>query len=352
MKVRQDLLPVLILFFVVTISTLGFSVTFNSCGGGSSTTNMVTAPDSQASLLGLSISAGALAPLFSGVTTTYTVDVSSGVTSLTVTPTAASANASIQVNGAAVASGASSAALPLAFGNTAITVVVTAQNGAVKTYSLTVTRHAALSTNAGLAGLAVSQGSLSPVFSGATLTYSDSVSYGVDAIAVTPTVAGARATLMVNGAPLASGIASGLIGLPVGNTAIAIRVTAEDLVTVLTYTVTVTRSVSVCGDGYIDGAAGEECDNGVANTNSGSCLTNCKLAKCGDGHVQTGVEQCDTGGVDTATCNGASCTNAVCGDGRVNFAAGEQCDFGASNGAAGGCCSATCQINTSFAHCP
>ena len=345
--IRKDLMPALVLFLVVTVSAIGFSVAFNGCG--SSTTNVVTAPDSQASLLGLSISAGTLSPLFSGVTTTYTVDVANGVASLTVTPTSASANATLKVNGVAVASGASSAALPLAFGDTAITILVTAQNGAVKTYSLIVTRHVALSTNATLASLIATDGVLSPVFSSSTLTYTDSVSYDVDSIAVTPTAA-AGATITVNGAPLASGILSELYGLTVGDTFITIKVTAADLVTVQTYTVTVTRSPAACGDGIIE--AGEECDNGALNSNTGSCLTTCKLAKCGDGHVHFLVEQCDTGGVDTATCNGATCTNAICGDGIVNLAAGEQCDFGGANGQLGGCCSATCQINTSFSHCP
>lgn len=230
----------------------------------------------------------------------------------------------------------------------------------------------------------------------------------------------------MNGAPLASGASLGLFGLPVGSTAIAVKVTAEDLVSALTYTVTVTRSASSCGDGYVDVAAGEECDSGAGNSDSGNCLTTCKLAKCGDGHIHLGVEQCDNGtiadsaacngatctvaacgdgivniaageqcdaggtsdsstrnmsvsagvkrckaaycgdgytnisvgeqcdtsGVDTATCNGLTCKTTACGDGIVNLAAGEQCDFGVLNGVAGGCCSATCQINASFTRCP
>jgi hypothetical protein len=352
-KIRQDLLPVLALFIVVTLSAIGFSATFNGCGSDKTTTNTVIAPDSQASLLGLSLSAGTLAPVFSGVTSTYTVDVSNGVTSMIVTPTASSANASIQVNGAAVTSGASSAALPLAVGNTAITVQVTAQDGAVRTYSITVTRHVALSTNATLAGLTVSTGTLAPVFSGSTLTYSDIVPYSVETITVTPTVAGANATVEVNGMAQASGTASGLFGLPVGNTALRIIVTAEDLVSVLTYTVTVTRSPALCGDGVIHAGAGEECDDGIANSDTGACLASCKIARCGDSYIHFGVESCDIGSsVDTPGCNGAICTVAVCGDGYVNQAAGEQCDFGASNGAAGGCCSSICLINASFAHCP
>ncbi|HEX3760098.1 MAG TPA: hypothetical protein VHW23_15385 [Kofleriaceae bacterium] len=47
------------------------------------------------------------------------------------------------------------------------------------------------------------------------------------------------------------------------------------------------------------------------------------LPSCGDGVVQPG-EDCDTSG-ESATCN-EDCTTAMCGDGVINAAAGEQCD--------------------------
>ena len=47
---------------------------------------------------------------------------------------------------------------------------------------------------------------------------------------------------------------------------------------------------------------------------------------CGDGVVDAAAgEQCDEGGIDTATCN-SNCTVPVCGDGHVNRAAGELCE--------------------------
>ena len=50
---------------------------------------------------------------------------------------------------------------------------------------------------------------------------------------------------------------------------------------------------------------------------------------CGDAMLDMpNGEQCDSGGVDTATCNGANCQAPRCGDGYVNFAAGEQCETG------------------------
>jgi cysteine-rich repeat protein len=47
----------------------------------------------------------------------------------------------------------------------------------------------------------------------------------------------------------------------------------------------------VCGNGTVD--PGEECDLGAGKNTTTSACPNCKHAKCGDGFVETGVEQCD-----------------------------------------------------------
>jgi gliding motility-associated-like protein len=99
-----------------------------------------------ADLSSLTMSAGTLAPAFDAGTITYTASVSSAVSSITVTPVLADANASIavQVNGAGfttVTSGTASSSLALSGGNNTIQVKVTAQDGTTtKIYSITVTR--------------------------------------------------------------------------------------------------------------------------------------------------------------------------------------------------------------------
>ncbi len=205
------------------------------------------APSGNADLGGLTVSQGTLTPVFSSGTTSYTDSVANSVTSMTVTPTAAEENASITVNGSAVASGSPSQAINLGVGDNTITIVVTSQDGTTtRTYSVTVNR--APSSNADLAGLTVSQGTLTPVFSSGTTSYTDSVANSVTSMTATPTVAEANATITVNGSPVASGSASQTINLGVGNNTITIVVTAQDGTTTRTYTVTVNRAASSNAD--------------------------------------------------------------------------------------------------------
>ena len=70
-----------------------------------------------------------------------------------------------------------------------------------------------------------------------------------------------------------------------------------------------------CGNGLLD--PGEQCDDNN-NVNTDSC-NNCQNARCGDGVVRIGVEECDGG----ANCS-ANCTIQICGNGIID--PGEQCD--------------------------
>ena len=101
-----------------------------------------------------------------------------------------------------------------------------------------------ISTNAKLANLTLSDGTLSPDFAPATDSYEASVPNSVTSITVTPTVQDPTATASVNGVAVASGNASAPIALNVGSNVITTIVTAEDGSTTMTYTVTVTRAPS------------------------------------------------------------------------------------------------------------
>jgi len=99
-----------------------------------------------ANLAGLSLDSGALSPAFASGTTSYTAGVPNATAGLVVTPTVADITATVAVNSVSVTSGNPSGLLSLVVGNNVITVTVTAQDGATKTYTITVTRAAIAAT--------------------------------------------------------------------------------------------------------------------------------------------------------------------------------------------------------------
>ncbi|WP_439541629.1 cadherin-like beta sandwich domain-containing protein [Hyphomicrobium sp.] len=194
-----------------------------------------------ADLSNLSLSQGSLSPTFSASTTAYTASVASSVTSITVAATLVEPNATITVNGNLVTSGNPSGAIALNAGDNTITVVVTAQDGTTtKTFTVTVNR--ALSANADLSSLSLSQGSLSPAFRSGTTSYTASVANSVTSFTIKPMVDDAGATVTVNGSSVASGSPSGPISLNVGANTIPIVVTASDHTTTKTYSIVITRA--------------------------------------------------------------------------------------------------------------
>lgn len=98
------------------------------------------------------------------------------------------------------------------------------------------------SNNADLAGLALSTGTLAPVFTAGSTGYSVRVPNGTLSMTVTPTAADGGAAIWVNGVRVASGAASGPLNLAVGSNTVTVRVIAQDGTTVKTYVLTVTRA--------------------------------------------------------------------------------------------------------------
>ena len=159
-----------------------------------------------------------------------------GTAALTVTATLADANATLTVNGAALASGTTSAPIPLAPGNKTLTLVVTAQDGSAQTYVVTVRDDATLS------GLALSAGTLSPAFATDITSYDNYVPTATTAVTVTPSAADASAAISVNGAPVVSGGTSDPLSLAMGANTLNVVVSAVDGTT-LTYRISVIRQV-------------------------------------------------------------------------------------------------------------
>ncbi|HVU22635.1 MAG TPA: cadherin-like beta sandwich domain-containing protein [Opitutus sp.] len=94
-------------------------------------------------------------------------------------------------------------------------------------------------TDAKLTNLVLSTGTLSPAFASAKADYTATVSNATASVTVTPTASSSVAKVRVAGTAVTAGTAS---ALAVGANAIKVRVAAQDGVTIINYTVTVTRS--------------------------------------------------------------------------------------------------------------
>ena len=96
---------------------------------------------------------------------------------------------------------------------------------------------------------------------------------------------------------------------------------------------------ATCGNGMME--FGEACDDGNMS-NTDDCLNTCVAARCGDGNVHAGVEECDNGPANSDTLANAcrtTCKLPKCGDG-VKDSPTEECDDG--NNVSNDGCSATC----------
>jgi cysteine-rich repeat protein len=102
----------------------------------------------------------------------------------------------------------------------------------------------------------------------------------------------------------------------------------------------------LCGNGILDTAVGEVCDDGNRVDGDG-CDSNCKPTGCGNGIVTAG-EGCDDGNhVDCDGCR-ADCSRPdnICGDGHLDADCGEVCDDGNREGCDG--CTADCSRIDNF----
>lgn len=228
---------------LLAVGSRSYTLQITAADGSTKTYSvMVTrAASNVADLHNLALSSGTLSPVFNSATTHYTVHVGNDVSGLIVVPTLSDNQATLTVNGSSVASGESSALLPLAVGSNTLVLKVTAQDGKVKNYTLMVTR--AASSNATISSLSLSSGILSPAFHPGTINYTSSVKKDVSGLTVTTILSEDSSTVTVNGIPVVSGSASTLLPLTMGNNTITLEVSAADGTT-QTYTVTVTREAS------------------------------------------------------------------------------------------------------------
>lgn len=191
-----------------------------------------------ADLSNLTLSAGTLSPAFGAATTAYTSSVLNHISAINVTPTLTDSKSTVKVNNQVVASG-NSISVPLAVGNNTVAIGVTAENGTIKTYIVTVKR--ANSPNANITAYAVNPGQETIAFDNVRNAYTASVASNIAETAITLTLSDANATLKINGISAVSGQPSN-VNLSYGENQIDAVVTAPDGVTQKTYKFIVTRA--------------------------------------------------------------------------------------------------------------
>ena len=197
----------------------GTELTFTS-----GTIKVGAAKSKDANLSGLTVSKGSLSPAFDKDTTSYTVEVDNDVDSIEIEATANDDKASVDGTGTK----------SLSVGDNSYSIVVTAENGSKKTYTIKVTRASASEeekADATLSELTVSKGSLSPAFDKKTTSYTVTVDNDVDSIEIGGTASDEDATI--------DGL--GTKTLAVGDNLYNITVTATDG-TKKIYTIKVTRA--------------------------------------------------------------------------------------------------------------
>lgn len=191
----------------------------------------------------LSVTPGSLSPAFSAGTLAYRVDVGTTVTSIAVVATKADSNAVI--SGDVPNEGRATIQLDGPGTQRDISIHVAAQNGSVRTYTITVKR-AAPSSNNNLSALNVTSGSLTPPFTAAQLTYTVDVPTNISSVDISATKADPDAVMsgaVSAGTGQASGQAPMTLGMPGTATTASIMVTAPDG-TPKSYTITVNRRAS------------------------------------------------------------------------------------------------------------
>ena len=188
---------------------------------------------------------GVLSPSFLSSAYSYTATVANSVSSLNITPTTNDNNATVRVNGNTVISGSPSP-VSLNVGINVITIAVTAQDGTLLPYNLTVTRKQ--SSIATLSNLVLNNGAvnvpIAPTFDSGTLGYNASVDNTVNSVTITPTSTDPNAIIKVNGTRLLSGTLSQSIVLNSGDNVIPISVQSQDRTANQAYSITVNKANS------------------------------------------------------------------------------------------------------------
>lgn len=197
-------------------------------------------------------------PAFDTDTTDYSATVPYETDSIALSATTTAGALSVTIDGESVASGGVSDPIELAVGVNEIDVVVTGSDSSTRTYTLSITRSERVSDIAFLTSLelfeateatsgsavTVTTGSsirFSPDFDTSLTEYAATVPYSVRSVSIVATTTDSAITIAVDGVETASGEASRVVSLAVGENEIEVLVTSGDETDISSYTITVTR---------------------------------------------------------------------------------------------------------------
>ena len=199
-------------------------------------------------LSALSINTGSFNPAFAPGITTYTVNVATNVTDVTLSATKSDPDA-VMSGSVLAGTGQTSGQATIPLGgpgtSTPVSISVTAPSGIPKTYSLTINR--LFSNDSLLSALQVNAGSLDPPFAPDTESYTVKVGLLVPDVTIKATKSDPNATMSALGSVIArAGTPTGQVTITPGlgsNLPVGITVIAQDGVTSTTYNVTVIRGL-------------------------------------------------------------------------------------------------------------
>jgi hypothetical protein len=202
-------------------------------------------PDHNADLGSLTVSAGTLSPAFSARAVSYTLALPAAADSVKLTVAAASPVASIAVAEQPGVKPAATQALTLAVAQgsaTAVTLIVSAEDGTQKLYRVRITREAApvaLDGNALLQSLVVTGAQLAPAFDPSVILYDAHMTATTESASVSVVAQSQLATVAIDGQP--AGKSARVIPVQAGATRnVLVDVTAQNGA-VVRYTVRLAR---------------------------------------------------------------------------------------------------------------
>ncbi|MBF0430243.1 MAG: cadherin-like beta sandwich domain-containing protein [Fibrobacteria bacterium] len=195
------------------------------------------APSADADLANIGLTPSiSLTPVFHKDSNIYLVSYPFSITTTHITAEPAETNATVFIDSIEQ----QAADISLSVGVTAVTVMVTAQDGTThKFYNLEITRQP--NTDASVSALAFSVGNLDPAFTPDVYNYTLEITNDTTSVTLNATLNDSNATMDLGGVTLLSGATSSPVDLNVGAQDVILNTLAQDDTTTLRYTITINR---------------------------------------------------------------------------------------------------------------